>query len=157
MAGAREETRGRACRSADELFGDLRKVGRRLSSREDASENEAGKLRNPGSRLQAAFRLVPLVDPVDHAEQGKGSGARADFSFRLIRSFVLRARVLNLVRFFGPQPSDFSRKWMYSFLRALMRLRKAGGRGWFSCSITVISRSRGLNTSFNVQADQGAH
>jgi len=41
----------------------------------------------------------------------------------------------------------FSTKWTYSFLRALMRRRSAGCRGWFSCSITVISRSRSLSTT----------
>ena len=39
-------------------------------------------MRNQVVRLQFPFRLVPLVDPVDHAEQSKGSGARAHRALR---------------------------------------------------------------------------
>src|SRR5579863_4265083 len=46
-------------------------------SAEDASENEIGKLRNQVLGLQFALRLVPLVDPVDHAEECKRGGPRA--------------------------------------------------------------------------------
>jgi hypothetical protein len=69
---------------------DLRKAGESCS-REDACKNQIGKLWNQVLRLQVAFRLVPLIDPIDHAEQGEGGGARADFAFCPL-TFILHFR-----------------------------------------------------------------
>ncbi len=59
-----------------------------LSLCEDASEDELGKLRNQALRLQFAFGLVPLINPVDHAEQREGRGARAHFAAERARFFL---------------------------------------------------------------------
>ncbi len=45
---------------------------------QNAAENEIGKLRDQVLSLQIAFRFVPLIDPVDHAEQGEGGGTRGN-------------------------------------------------------------------------------
>ena len=38
-------------------------------------------MRDEVLRLQVALGLIPLVNPIDHAQQGEGSGARADGAF----------------------------------------------------------------------------
>src|SRR5579864_4072066 len=46
--------------------------------RQYSSKNKFGKLRDQVVRLQFSFRLVPLVDPVDHAQQSESGSTRAD-------------------------------------------------------------------------------
>src|SRR5215468_204860 len=47
-------------------------------------KQQFGILRNQILRLQAAFGLIPLVNPIDHAEQGQGRSARRDAALRAL-------------------------------------------------------------------------
>src|SRR5579871_666971 len=49
--------------------------------RENSAEHELSELRNQIVRLQIAFRFVPLVDPVNHAQQSEGCGPGTDRPF----------------------------------------------------------------------------
>ena len=82
---------------------------------ERASEEDLGVLTRDICFGKRALGLVPLVDPVDHAEQGESSGARADPGFGSASALHIADQVFHKVN--------------VVLLCPLMRLRRVGGRG----------------------------
>src|SRR5579872_151018 len=66
-------------RSASRNFGENKSLLKRTG------EEQLCKLTCNLFRIQTAFGLVPLVDPVDHAKQGQRRCSCAHFAFRLTR------------------------------------------------------------------------
>src|ERR1700675_4692455 len=65
--------------------------GNRL--RQNPSEHHLGELRHDVMCLQVALRLIPLVNPIDHTEQGEGSGARGDGALRVTLSLSVHLNI----------------------------------------------------------------
>src|SRR6202162_4193576 len=112
------------CRSTSERL--VKAVFMALSG-ENAAEDQIGELRNQILCLQLAFRLVPLVDPVDHAEQGKGGGTRSDLPFGVMRllSLVL-CFLLNFLLNFGHEVFEEVNVFLFAGVDALAQRRGKG-------------------------------
>src|SRR5579872_7572553 len=91
-------------------------------------------------RLQISFRLVPLIDPVDHAEECKGRGARTHRAFSM--SYALH---------FRHQPFDEMYVLFLSRVNPLSQCRRQ--RMIFVQHDGDLAISRAEN-DFNMQPDQ---
>src|SRR5208283_4236452 len=123
-------------------YRNLMSFRRKSSSCQDPSENQGGELRHQIVGLQLALRLIPLVDPVDHSQQGKRGGAGADGTFGLTGPLYFGNQVLDEVNVF--------------LLADVDAFAEHGRQG-----MVFVQHDRDLPVHraehhFDVQADQGA-